>query len=95
MKSYKEYQKNVASAGAQSGVDGATAEELTKKIAAAYNGKSNASMLKSILEEAEKSKRAGTLSNEEIEEFYKNFSPMLNGFQRRQLRGVIDRLKEI
>ena len=32
----------------------ANAEELTKKIASAYHGKSNATMLKSILEEAEK-----------------------------------------
>ncbi len=96
MKSYKEYTKKAAdTASAQTDVDSATAEELTKKIAAAYNGKSNMSMLKSILEEAEKSKRAGTLSNEEIEEFYKSFSPMLNGFQRRQLRSVVDKLKQI
>ena len=45
----------------------ATAEELTKRMAAAYNGKSNAEMLRNILAEAEKSKRAGTLTNEEIE----------------------------
>ena len=73
MKSFKDYTKQAADvANAQSGVknqdgtnqDGATAEELTKKIAAAYNGKSNAAMLQSILEEAEKGKRAGTLSNE-------------------------------
>ena len=74
---------------------GASAEELTKKIAAAYHGKSNAAMLKNILEEAEKSKRAGTLSNDEIENFYQSFAPMLNGAQRRMLRNVVDRLKEI
>lgn len=74
---------------------GASAEELTKKIAAAYHGKSNAAMLKNILDEAEKSKRAGTLSNEEIESFYQSFAPMLNGAQRRMLRSVVDKLKEI
>ena len=74
---------------------GASAEELTKKIAAAYHGKSNAAMLKNILEEAEKSKRAGTLSNEEIESFYQSFAPMLNGMQKRMLRNVVDKLKEI
>lgn len=73
----------------------ATAEELTRKIAAAYNGKSNMAMLQSILNEAEKSKRAGTLSNEEIEAFYQSFAPMLDGFQRRRLRAVVDRLKSI
>ena len=73
----------------------ATAEDLAKQIARAYNGKSNADMLKNILIEAEKSKRAGTLSNEEIEAFYQSFAPMLDGIQRKRLRGIVDRLKEI
>ncbi len=90
MKSYKEYEREgVASP------QGESAEELTKKIAAAYHGKSNLTMLRNILTEAEKSKRAGTLSNEEIEGFYQSFSPMLNATQRKQLRGIVDRLKEI
>ncbi len=93
MKSYKNYTKQAAEAATRG--EGSSAEELTKKIAAAYDGKSNMEMLKSILEEAERSKRAGTLSNEEIEGFYQSFAPMLNGFQRRQLRGVVERLKEI
>lgn len=75
--------------------DTATAEELTRKIARAYEGKSNAVMLRNILSEAEKSKRAGTLSNEEIEAFYQSFAPMLDGSKRKQLRAVVDRLKEI
>lgn len=73
----------------------ASAEELTKRIARTYNGKSNASMLKNILMEAEKSKRAGTLTNAEIEAFYQNFAPMLNATQKRQLRAVVDKLKQI
>ena len=50
---------------------------------------------KNILTEAEKSKRAGTLSNEEIEAFYQSFAPMLDASQRKRLRAVVDRLKEI
>ena len=99
MRSFKNYQKEAAEvASAQENVtqeETATAEELTKKIAAAYNGRSNMDMLKSILAEAEKSKRAGTLSNEEIEAFYQSFAPMLDGFQRKQLRSIVNRLKEI
>ncbi len=94
MKSFKDYNKVEEVAKAQT-EDTATAEELTRKIAQAYEGKSNMAMLKKILEEAEKSKRAGTLSNEEIEQFYQSFSPMLNGFQRRQLREIVERLKGI
>ena len=64
-------------------------------MAAAYNGKSIAEMLRNILAEAEKSKRAGTLSNEEIENFYQTFSPMLDGIQRKKLRSIVDKLKAI
>lgn len=101
MKSFKDYTKQAADVASsqseetQTRETAATAEELTKKIAAAYNGKSNMAMLQSILAEAEKSKRAGTLSNEEIEAFYQSFAPMLDGFQRKRLRAVVERLKDI
>lgn len=101
MKSFNEQYKRAqkiaeAQNRTQDGTEqGTSAEELTKKIAAAYDGKSNAAMLRSIIAEAEKSKRAGTLSNEELENFYKSFAPMLDGFQRRTLRNVVDRLKKI
>lgn len=105
MKSFKDYAKQTdtqqnAQGASQPQTEGqeqtaANAEELTKRIARAYNGKSNASMLKNILAEAEKSKRAGTLSNAEIENFYQSFAPMLDATQKRMLRTVVDRLKEI
>ena len=94
MKSFKEYAQNTPTEEKEN-KETATAEELTKKIASAYNGRSNADMLRSILAEAEKSKRAGTLSNEEIESFYQSFAPMLNGVQKKQLRMVVDRLKNL
>ena len=72
-----------------------SAAELTKKIAAAYNGKCSADMFRNILSEAEKSKRAGTLSNEEIDGFYEQFSPLLDNAKRRQLKSVVERLKRI
>lgn len=90
MKSFKEYE-----AGEVKMEETASAEDLAKQIASAYHGKSNADMLRNILAEAEKSKRAGTLSNEEIEVFYQSFAPMLDGVQRKRLRAIVDRLKEI
>ncbi|MBQ8685705.1 MAG: hypothetical protein IJ514_06020 [Clostridia bacterium] len=91
MKSFKNY------AGETQGekTEAASAEELTKKIASAYDGKSSADMLRNILAEAEKSKRAGTLSNEEIESFYQTFSPMLDPSQRKKLRAIVEKLKKI
>ena len=72
-----------------------SAEELTKRLARAYNGKSSGNMLAQILAEAEKSKRAGTLTNDEIDAFYRQFSPMVSPVQRKMLKRVIDKLKEI
>lgn len=72
-----------------------SATELTKKIAAAYDGKSGVGIWMQILSEAEKAKRAGTLTNEEIDEFYTQFAPMLDEGQRKQLEGVVKRLKDI
>jgi len=99
MKSFKEYTKQAADVASsqteQSEEETLNAEELTRKIAAACNGRSNADMLRGILAEAEKSKRAGTLSNEEIEAFYQSFAPMLNALQKRQLRAVVEKLKQI
>ena len=90
MKSFKEYEEDEVKVE-----EAANAEDLAKQIASAYQGRSNADMLKNILIEAEKSKRAGTLSNEEIEVFYQSFSPMLDTIQRKRLRSIVDRLKEI
>lgn len=93
VKSFKDYKAPDCTKADEQ--DTVTAETLTKKIAQAYHGKSNADMLRNILAEAEKGKRAGTLSNEEIESFYQAFSPMLDGFQRKRLRAIVDKLKAI
>ena len=94
MKSFKEYSKMENNATLET-EEKTAAEDLTKKIASAQNGKSNAAMLQNILREAEKNKRAGTLSNEEIDKFYESFSPMLDQAQRKRLRAVVERLKNI
>lgn len=52
-------------------------------------------MLAGILKEAEQAKRQGRLSNEQIDEFYAQFSPMVNDFQRKKLNEIVKKLKEI
>ena len=71
------------------------AEDLTKRLAEAFHGQSSGVMLKKILEEAEEKKRAGELSNQEIDLFYEQFSPMLTMPQRTVLKSVIEKLKQI
>ena len=73
----------------------ATAEDLMKKMASAYDGRSSADIWRNILSEAEKSKRAGTLSNQEIDAFYQSFAPMLDSSQRKKLQSVVEKLKKI
>lgn len=94
MKGFRDYAKDRQDAEKTEQTP-ASAEELTRKIAAAYSGRSNADIFRAILTEAEKSKRAGTLSNEEIDNFYNTFSPMLDGVQRKRLRAVVEKLKNM
>ena len=99
MKSFKNYtpneEKSKEAGTSQTSFDGAGMEELTKQIAAAYEGKSSMEVMMSILSQAEASKRAGVLTNAQIDEFYAQFSPMLNDFQRKKLKEIVRRLKDI
>ena len=87
MRSFKEYDKDLEKPTDEQ--ERTLAENLTQKIAEAYNGKSDLEMLKNILAEAEKGKRNGTLSNAEIEQFYQTFLLyqllLLELFQLKQL----------
>ena len=68
---------------------------LSKQIAEAYDGKPSADMLRSIMAQAEAGKRAGTLTNEDIDAFYLQFSPMLSEGQQKMLKSVVEKLKRI
>lgn len=72
-----------------------TAETLTRQIAAAYRGKNDKAVLADIVSSAEKGKRAGTLTNAEIDAFYRRFAPMLNFVQRKKLEQIVTQLKNI
>ena len=102
MKTFKEYTSEQERQSAkpqaeqtQNAQNTADAEQLTKRIAAAYHGKSNADMWKSIAAEAERSRRAGTLTDEDIDAFYQAFSPMLDASQRKRLQAIVAKLKKM
>lgn len=69
--------------------------DMAEKIAAEYKGKSENDVIKSIMSQAEKGKRAGTLTDADIDNFYNNFSPMLNAAQKKKLKVLIEKLKKI
>lgn len=80
---------------AESAGERVTAETLTRRIAAAYRGKNDKAVLADIVSSAEKGKRAGTLTNAEIDAFYRRFAPMLNFVQRKKLEQIVTQLKNI
>lgn len=68
---------------------------LTRQVAQAYDGKPSVEMLRSILAQAEESKRNGSLTNADIDAFYEQFSPLIDERQRKMLKSVVEKLKRI
>ena len=104
MRSFKDYtpkenatenKQRYGAGTSQRQFDESSIEDLIKQVAGDYNGKTNAQMLAGILKEAEQAKRQGRLSNTQIDEFYAQFSPMLNDFQRKKLQEIVKKLKNI
>ena len=69
--------------------------ELAKAVTRAMNGKSEGQLLHTIISEAERGKREGTLTNADLDNFYNALSPMVDGIKRKKLKEVITRLKNI
>ena len=87
----EESAKRSGEAGAQSG--GEDIASLASRLTAA--GKGEGDILRAIYEEAEKSRRAGTLSDADLDNFYNALAPMLDGVKRKKLAFVIGRLKKM
>ena len=68
---------------------------MIKKVAAGMQGKSSGDIMKAVIEEAERGKRAGTLTNADLDNFYNLMAPTLDGFKRQKLKSIIVRLKRI
>lgn len=100
MKDFKSYsdehpQGSSQSAPTQNTEDINNTVELAKALSKAMNGKSERQLLSTIIAEAERGKREGTLSNTDLDNFYNALAPMLDGFKKRKLKEVITKLKSI
>lgn len=69
--------------------------EQAKKLSAQYDGKSESDLLKAIYAQALEGKRNGTLTNEQIDAFCAQLSPMLDGAKRKKLQKIAAELKKI
>lgn len=66
---------------------------LLNMLATKYDGKSENEILSAILVEAERSRKAGTLSDQDIDNFASFLAPMLDGFKRKKLYDICNKLK--
>ena len=66
-----------------------------QKVANGVKGKSDNDILKTIYARAAEGKRNGTLTNEQIDEFYRQFSPMLDSAKRKRLQKLVEELKKM
>ncbi len=64
-------------------------------IAANYNGKNEGELTRDIFSRAAEGKRNGTLTNEQIDLFYSQFAPMLDGAKRKKLKKLLEQLKSM
>ena len=58
-------------------------------------GKSDAEILRAIYARAAEGKRNGTLTNEQIDNFYTQFSQMLDPVRRKRLKKLVEELKQM
>lgn len=99
MKDFKSFSSegkdNGRSAGAGGDFENDKGVNLVKNVAASMQGKSQGDIMKAVIAEAERGKRAGTLTNADLDNFYNLMAPTLDGFKRQKLKSIIARLKRI
>lgn len=102
MKDFKSYSENPPEnqpSGTNENANGSPAYnntvELAKVLTKAMAGKNEGQILHTIIAEAERGKREGTLTNADLDNFYNALAPFVDGFKRRKLKEVINRLKSI
>ena len=68
---------------------------LVTTLSKKYDGKSQNDLLKAVYEEAEKGKRNGTLTNDQLDYFKTVLSPVLDEKKRKLLHKIVAELKKI
>ncbi len=73
-------------------------EEWVKEaqsVVEAYRGKGDAELLKAIYARAVEGKKNGTLTNEQIDAFYAQLAPFLDGIRKKRLKKLVEDLKKM
>lgn len=94
-KSYKGTTGGAEKRGAGTPGEDRQALNLAAALAKAFAGKSEGEIFSTIISQAEQGKRDGTLTNADLDNFYRTLAPLLDGFKRKKLQQIITRLKAI
>ena len=68
---------------------------MVSDLASKFDGKNQNELLKAVYQEAEKGKRNGTLTNEQLDNFERMLSVVLDDKKRKLLHRVVKELKKI
>ena len=68
---------------------------LIKDVSAKMQGRSQNDIMRAIIEEAERGKRAGTLTNDDLDNFYNLMAPTLDGFKKQNRKSTTAGRKRI
>ena len=71
------------------------AVDMAKMMAKAFEGKGEADILRAIYKEAERGRKAGALTDSDLDNFYAALYPMLDSAKRKKLEQVINKLKKM
>jgi hypothetical protein len=82
-------------AGAAQSGDVNNAVNMATMLAKAFAGKSEGQIWQTILAQAEQGKRDGTLTNADLDNFFAAVAPFVDGFKRKKLSQIIERLKNL
>ena len=95
MNNFNDYAKNQKQKQAEQKPNGMneSAFDMLKRVARQYEGASEQDLISAIIKEANRSRKNGTLSDVEIQNFVNTISPMLNEKQRKQLAEVVNKIK--
>ena len=95
MKDFKSFSSVGNNGKKQNDFDSDKGVKLVKSVAESMKGKSQSDIMRAVIEEAERGKRAGTLTNADLDNFYNLMAPTLDGFRRQKLKSIVARLKRI
>ena len=75
--------------------DGRYFIQAAKQLSDVFAGKGEADVLRAIYREAEKGRKAGTLQDSDLDNFFAAVAPMLDAPKRKKLEQVIAKLKKM